>query len=53
MIVLVDKANDAHVIPDLIEGQNAVPNILSTQTGVGKVFCRLKDYRRIGTRYDK
>jgi len=53
---------------DLIESQGAVPNIPSKPTGAGKadyparykgrnaverMFCRLKDYRRIATRYDK
>lgn len=57
-----------NAIRDLIERQGAVPNIPSkvnrrwkscfcrtlykSRNGVERMFCRLKDYRRIATRYD-
>jgi transposase len=68
IIVLGDKAYDGNAIRNLIERQGAVPNIPSRSTGAGKaaprvrskgrnaverMFCRLKDFRRIATRYDK
>jgi len=68
-IVLADKAYDSNAIRDLIERQGAVPNIPSKanrrwkscfsrtlykgRNAVECMFCRLKDYRRIATRYDK
>ncbi len=68
-IVLADKAYDSNAIRDLIERQGAVPNIPSkanrrwkscfsrtlykSRNAVECMFCRLKDYRRIATRYDK
>ncbi|MCW2368387.1 transposase [Sphingobium sp. B11D3D] len=68
-IVLADKAYDSNAIRDLIERQGAVPNIPSkanrrwkscfsktlykNRNAVERMFCRLKDYRRIATRYDK
>ncbi|MBR1138934.1 MAG: IS5 family transposase [Bradyrhizobium sp.] len=68
-IVLGDKAYDSNAIRDLIERQGAVPNIPSKanrrwkscfsktlykgRNAVERMFGRLKDYRRIATRYDK
>ena len=68
-IVLADKAYDSNAIRALIERQGAVPNIPSKanrrwkscfsrtlykgRNAVERMFCRLKDYRRIATRYDK
>ena len=68
-IVLADKAYDSNAIRDLIERQGAVPNIPSKanrrwkscfsrslykgRNAVERMFCRLKDYRRIATCYDK
>ena len=68
-IVLADKAYDSNAIRDLIEMQGAVPNIPSKVNRRWKscfsktlykrsntaehMFCRLKDYCRIATRYDK
>lgn len=68
-IVLADKAYDSNAIRDLIERQGAVPNIPSKanrrwkscfsktlykgRNAVERMFCRLKDYRRVATRYDK
>lgn len=68
-IVLGDKAYDSNAIRNLIERQGAVPNIPSTanrrwkscfsrslykgRNAVERMFCRLKDFRRIATRYDK
>lgn len=67
--MLADKAYDSNAIRDLIERQGAVPNIPSKvnrrwkscfsktlykgRNAVERMFCRLKDYRRIATRYDK
>ena len=68
-IVLADKAYDTNAVRELIESQGAVPNIPSKanrrwkscfsrtlykgRNAVERMFCRLKDYRRIATRYDK
>ena len=68
-IVLADKAYDSDAIRRLIDAQGAVPNISSRvnrrwkscfsktlykgRNAVERMFCRLKDYRRIATRYDK
>lgn len=65
----VEGAYDSNAIRDLIERQGAVPNIPSKanrrwkscfsltlykgRNAVEPMFCRLKDYRRIATRYDK
>ena len=59
----------AGAIRQQIESQGAVPNIPPTRTkrwkscsspalyrdrnAIERMFCRLKDYRRIATRYDK
>lgn len=67
--MLGDKAYDSNAIRDLIERQGAVPNIPSKanrrwkscfsktlykgRNAVERMFGRLKDYRRIATRYDK
>lgn len=64
-IVLADKAYDTNAIRDLIESQEAVPNIPSKSNRRWKrcfsqtlykgrnpvewMFCRLKDFRRIAT----
>jgi transposase len=68
-IVLADKAYDTNAIRDLIERQGAVPNIPSKENrrwkscisrslykgrnAVERMFCRLKDYPHIASRYDK
>lgn len=68
-IVLGDKAYDSNAIRDLIERQGVVSNIPSKanrrwkswflrsrykgRNAIERMFCRLKDYRRIATRYDK
>ena len=68
-IVLADKACDTNAVRELIESQGAVPNIPSKsnrrwkscfsrtlykgRNAVERMFCRLKDFRRIATRYDK
>ena len=68
-IVLADKAYDGDAIRRLIEDQGAVPNIPSKanrrwkscfskvlyrgRNAIERMFCRLKDWRRIATRYDK
>ncbi len=67
--MLADKAYDSHVIRDLIERHGAVPNIPSManrrwkscfsktlykgRNAIERMFCRLKNYRRIASRYDK
>ena len=66
---MADRAYDTDAIRRQIEDQGAVPNIPSKTTrrwkscfspvlyrarnAVERMFCRLKDYRRIATRYDK
>ena len=68
-IVHADRAYDSNRIRDLIEEQGAVPNIPPKRNRVWKscfsnslyngcnaierMFCRLKDCRRLATRYDK
>ena len=68
-LVMTDRAYDTYAICRQIEGQGAVPNIPSKVTrrwkscfspvlylggnAVERMFYRLKDYRRIATRYDK
>ena len=67
--MLADKAYDTNAIRDLIECQGVVPNIPSKanrrwkscfsrthykgRNAVERMLYRLKDYRRIATRYDK
>lgn len=68
-IVHADRAYDSNRIRDLIEDQGAVPNIPSKRNrcwkscfsktlykgrnAIERMFCRLKDCRRLATRYDK
>ena len=66
---MADCAYDTNAVRQQIETQGAVPSIPSKRTRIWKscfslvlyrgrdaierMFCRLKDYRRIATRYDK
>ena len=66
---MADRASDTNAVRQQIETQGAVPNIPSKGSRIWKscfsrvlyrgrkaikrMFCRLKDYRRIATRYDK
>ena len=68
-LVMADRAYDTNAIRTQIEDQGGVPNIPPKRTRIWKscfspvlyrdrnaierMFCRLKDYRRIATRYDK
>ncbi len=68
-LVMADRAYDTNAIRKQIEEQGAVPNIPSKRTrlwkscfspvlyrdrnAIERMFCRIKDYRRIATRYDK
>jgi len=68
-IVMADKAYDADAIRRFIESRSAVPNIpfktnrrwkgcfspflYRGRNAIERMFCRLKDFRRIATRYDK
>jgi transposase len=68
-LILADRAYDTDAIRRQIEEQGAVPNIPPKRTrrwkacfspvlyrdrnAIERIFCRLKDYRRIATRYDK
>ncbi len=68
-LVMADRAYDTNAIRKQIEDLGAVPNIPSKRTrlwkscfssvlyrdrnAIERMFCRLKDYRRIATRYDK
>jgi transposase len=67
-LVMADRAYDTNVIRCQMEDQGAIPNIPSKRTrlwkscfspvlyrgrnAVERMFCRLKDYCRIATRYD-
>ena len=68
-LVLADRACDTDAIRQQIQEQGAVPNIPSKRdrrrktcfsrvlyrdrNAVERMFCRLKDFRRIAARYDK
>ena len=68
-IVHADRAYDTNRVRNLIEGQGAVPNIPPKRTrlwkscfsktlykgrnAIERMFCRLKDCRRLATRYDR
>lgn len=68
-IVHADRAYDTNRIRDLIEQQGAVPNIppkanrrwkscfsrslYKGRNSIERMFCRLKDCRRLATRYDR
>ena len=68
-IVHADRAYDSNRIRDIIEEQGAVPNIppksnrrwkscfsktlYKGRNAIERMFCRLKDCRRLATRYDK
>lgn len=68
-IVHADRAYDTNRVRDLIESQGAVPNIPPKRTrlwkscfsktlykgrnAIERMFCRLKDCRRLATRYDR
>ena len=67
--MLADRAYDTDAIRQQIQEQGAVPNIPSKRNrrwkacfsrvlyrdrnAIERMFCRLKDYRRISTRYYK
>ena len=66
---MADRAYDTNAVRQQIEGQGAVPNLPPKRTrlwnscfspvlyrgrnAIERMFCRLKDFRRIATRYDK
>ncbi len=68
-MVIADRAYDTNAVRQQIEAQGAAPNIPSRRhrrwkacfspvlyrgrNAVERMFCRLKDWRRIATRYDK
>jgi transposase len=68
-LVMADRAYDTDAIRRQIESHGAVPNIPPKRTrlwkacfspvlyrgrnAIERMFCRLKDWRRIATRYDK
>jgi transposase len=68
-IVHADRAYDTNRVRDLIESQGAVPNIppklnrlwkscfskvlYKGRNAIERMFCRLKDCRRLATRYDR
>jgi transposase len=68
-IIHADKGYDTDAIRRLIEGQGAMPNIppkanrvwkncfspflYKGRNAIERMFCRLKDFRRIATRYDR
>ena len=68
-IVHADRAYDTNRIRDLIKQQGAVPNIppkanrrwksgfsrslYRGRNAIERMFCRLKDCRRLATRYDR
>src|ERR1700710_2248971 len=69
VLVMADRAYDTDAVRQQIETQGAVPNIPPKSTrilksdfspvlyrgrnAIERMFCRLKDYRRIATRYDE
>ena len=68
-LVMADRAYDTNAIRRQIKDQGAVPYIPAKRTrlwkdcfspilyrdrnAIERMFCRLKDYRRVATRYDK
>ncbi len=68
-LAMADRAYDTNAVRRQIEDQGAVPNIPPKRTrrwkscfspvlyrgrnAIERMFCRLKDFRRIATRYDK
>jgi transposase len=64
-----DKGYDSNAIRHKVEGKGAMPNIppkanrrwkncfspflYRDRNAIERMFCRLKDFRRIATRYDK
>ena len=68
-IVMADKAYDADAIRRFVESRSAVPNIpfkanhrwngcftpylYRGRNAIERMFYRLKDFRRVATRYDK
>jgi transposase len=68
-LVMADQAYDTDAVRDQIQSQGAVPNIPPKRTrrwkycfspvlyrsrgAIERMFGRLKDFRRIATRYDK
>jgi transposase len=69
LLVIADRAYDTNHVRDLIQARGAVPNIPSRaprrwkscfspmlyrgRNAIERMFGRLKDFRRIATRYDK
>lgn len=67
--MVADKAYDSDAIRRTIEAAGAVPNIpprrnrtwkncfsprlYRLRNAIERMFCRLKDFRRVATRYDK
>lgn len=68
-LVMADRAYDTNAVRQQIQSQGAVPNIPPKRNRLWKccfspflyrgrntierMFCRLKDFRRVATRYDK
>jgi transposase len=68
-LVMADRAYDTNAVRQQIQSQGAVPNIppkrnrlwkccfspflYRGRNAIERMFCRLKDFRRIATRYDK
>jgi transposase len=68
-LVIADRAYDTDAVRQQIEAQGAAPNIPSKRnrrgkacfspvlyrgrTAIERMFCRLKDWRRVATRYHK
>lgn len=66
---MADRAYDTNAVRQQIEDQGGVPNISPKRNrrwkscfspvlyrgrnAIERMFCRLKDFRRIATRYDK
>ena len=53
--LIADRAYDANKLRDWLRqrGADAVIPPNPTRKLIERMFCRLKDYRRIATRYDK
>jgi transposase len=68
-LVMADRAYDTDAVRQQIQNQGAVPNIppkrnrlwkycfspflYRGRNAIERMFCRLKDFRRVATRYDK
>ncbi|MBO1076945.1 transposase (plasmid) [Roseomonas marmotae] len=68
-LVMADRASDTNAVRQQVQSQGAVPNIppkrnrlwkccfspflYRSRNAIERMFCRIEDFHRIATRYDK